>query len=126
VLQDEHGALQNLADLIEGHIDAAAAGRIHCGARLALTAILSHFLELEPGLELVGSGYNADIIEGQLEAFWTRTRQASESLSSRVPLSTAHSPPDGARGGLVVVIVEPSLYCRIWDSNYLAWYKIQR
>jgi hypothetical protein len=62
-----------------------------------MTAILSHFPELEPELELLRSGYNADLMKDEMEAFWTRTRRASKSLSSRVPSSAAHSPPDGDR-----------------------------
>jgi hypothetical protein len=49
---------------------------------------------LESELELLGSGYNADLTKDEMEAFWTRTRQASESLSSRVPSSAAPSPPN--------------------------------
>jgi hypothetical protein len=121
VMQDEHRALQNsvtrvqdlvlkrsdeafslvvalslTADLIEDHVDAVAANGVHSGAWLALTAILSHFPELERELELLGSEYNADLTEGQLEAFWALPHWASESLSSRVPPSVAHSPTDGA------------------------------
>jgi hypothetical protein len=62
-----------------------------------MTAILSHFPELEPELELLRSGYNADLMKDEMEAFWTRTRRASKSLSLRVPSSAAHSPPDGDR-----------------------------
>jgi hypothetical protein len=36
---------------------------VHWGARLVLTAALSHFLELEPELELLGSRYNADLMK---------------------------------------------------------------
>jgi hypothetical protein len=90
VMQDEHRALQNsvtrvqdlvlkrsdeafslvvalslTANLIEDHVDAVATNGVHSGARLALTAILSHFPELEPELELLGSEYNADLTEAQ-------------------------------------------------------------
>jgi hypothetical protein len=65
---------------------------------LALIADLSHFPELEPELELLGSGYNVDLTEGQVEAFWAWTCQASESLSPWVPPSAARNPPDGAGG----------------------------
>jgi hypothetical protein len=64
-------SLSSTMDLIEGHVDAAAASRVHWGARLALTTVLSYFPELEPELELLRSVYNADLMEGQLEAFWT-------------------------------------------------------
>jgi hypothetical protein len=39
------------------------------GAQQALTAILLHIPKLEPELELWGFGYNANLTEGQLEAF---------------------------------------------------------
>jgi hypothetical protein len=58
-------------DLIEGRVDVVAANRVHWEARLALTAGLSHFPELEPKLELLVSENNADLMEGQLDAFWT-------------------------------------------------------
>jgi hypothetical protein len=74
ILQDEHRALQNSADLIEARVDAAAV------------------------LEMLGSGYNTDLMEGQLGAFWTWMCLASESLSSWVPPSAARSPPDGVEG----------------------------
>jgi hypothetical protein len=64
---------------------------------MPLTAILSHFLELELELDLLGSGYNANLTKDEMEVFWTQTRRASESLSSRVPPSVAHGPPDGVR-----------------------------
>jgi hypothetical protein len=63
------------------------------GAPLALTILLSHF----PKLEMLGSRY-MDPMEGQLEAFWTRTCQASGSLSSWFPPSAAHSSLDGTVG----------------------------
>jgi hypothetical protein len=43
----------------------------------------------------LSGSYNADLTEGQLEAFCTRTRQASESLLSWVPPIATRSPPDG-------------------------------
>jgi hypothetical protein len=64
------------------------------GARLVLVASLSHFPKLEPELELLGSGCNADLTEGQLDTLWTQTRQASESLALSIPPSAAHNSPD--------------------------------
>jgi hypothetical protein len=63
---------------------------------IALTAILSHFPKLEVELELLGSRYNADLASDEMEAPWTRTHQASKSLSSRVRLSATRSTPDDA------------------------------
>jgi hypothetical protein len=36
------------------------------------TAALSDFPDLEPELELLGSKYNADLMDGQLDAVWAR------------------------------------------------------
>jgi hypothetical protein len=72
-------------------------GSIGGGGRLTLAAALSRFPELELELELLGSGHNADLMEGQLDALWTQTRQASESLLSSLPSSVACRPPDGVR-----------------------------
>jgi hypothetical protein len=82
-------------DLIEGHIDVAVSNRVHWVTRLVLTAVLSHFLDLVLELELLGSGYNADLAKDEMEVFQTRTCWALESLSSRVHLSVAHSLLDG-------------------------------
>jgi hypothetical protein len=85
-MQDEHRALQNSAtwvrdmflkrsdevsylavalsstvDLIEGRVDAATVNGVHWEAWLVLTTVLSHFLEMEPELELLGSVYNVDL-----------------------------------------------------------------
>jgi hypothetical protein len=51
------------ANLIEGHVNAVVASRVHWGARSALNVVLTHFSELEPMLDLFGSGYNADMLE---------------------------------------------------------------
>jgi hypothetical protein len=62
---------------------------------MVLTATLLYFPEMEADLELLGSGYNADLMSYEMEALWTQTHWASESLSSRVHPLAAHSPPDG-------------------------------
>jgi hypothetical protein len=62
-------ALFSIADLIKGCVDAVVVDGVHWGAQLALTVVLSHFPELEPELLLLGSGYNADLTVGQLDAF---------------------------------------------------------
>jgi hypothetical protein len=84
--------------LTEARVDAVAINGVQWGARLALTAALSYFLELEDELDLLGFGYNADLLSDGMETLWTRTHQASESLSSRVPPSATCSPPGGGRG----------------------------
>jgi hypothetical protein len=87
-------SLSSTVDPIEGHVDEAAANGVHWGGRLAITTTLAHFPELEPELELLGSGHNADLTEGQLDTYWTRTHRALESLSLSVPPSVARSPCD--------------------------------
>jgi hypothetical protein len=62
-----------------------------------LTDVLLHFHELELELEFLGSGYNADLMKDEMDVFWIWTHWALESLSSRVPQSVAHSPPDSTR-----------------------------
>jgi hypothetical protein len=49
-------SLSLATDLIEGHVNATATSGVHWGAQLALTTALSHLPELEPELELLGSG----------------------------------------------------------------------
>jgi hypothetical protein len=83
-------------ELLEGRVDAAATNRVRWGTRSALLVALSHFLALEPELELLGSGHNEDLIEDQEYALWTWLRAASDSLVSHVHPSVAHGPPDGA------------------------------
>jgi hypothetical protein len=64
------------------------------GGQLALITAFSHFPELETEEELLASRHNADLIEGQLDALWTQTRQASESLVLSIPPSVARDSPD--------------------------------
>jgi hypothetical protein len=89
--------LSSTADLIEGRVGAAAINKVHWGAWQEMTTVLLLFPELELELELLGSGYNADLTNNEMEVFWTRTYQASESLLLRVPPSVAHNPPDDTR-----------------------------
>jgi hypothetical protein len=90
-------------------------GSIGGGGRLAPTTTLSHFLELETEIELLGSGHNVDLTEGRLDALWAQTRRASKSLLSSVLSSVTH------RGRVVVValaiFVPPPFSCRLWNSN---------
>jgi hypothetical protein len=65
-------SLSLVEDLIEGRVDVVATNRVRWGSRLALTAALSYFSELEPELDVLGSGRNADLTEGQLEPLWAR------------------------------------------------------
>jgi hypothetical protein len=46
---------------------------------------------------MLGFRYNDDLMTDEMEALLTQTRQALESLSSRVPLLVVRIPPSGAR-----------------------------
>jgi hypothetical protein len=62
---------------------------------LALITALLHIPELEIELELLGSGRNVDLTEGQLYALWTQMHQTLESLElSITPLVARDSPDD--------------------------------
>jgi hypothetical protein len=87
-------SLSLVLELIEGRVDATAANGVCWGAWSVLTTALSHFLELEIELELLGSGSNVDLTEGQLDALWTQMHRASKWLTSCIPPSVAHDPPD--------------------------------
>jgi hypothetical protein len=49
-------SLSTAVELLEGHINAVAANRVCWGTRSALVAALSHLLELEAELEVLGFG----------------------------------------------------------------------
>jgi hypothetical protein len=49
-------SLTTVAKEVEKRINAAATNRVQWGARSALVVVLSHFLELETELKLLGSG----------------------------------------------------------------------
>jgi hypothetical protein len=83
-------------ELTETQVDAATVNAVQWGARLVHATTLLHFPEMEVELDPLGSGYNADLASDEMIILWTRTHRASKSLSSRVPLSTACNPPDGA------------------------------
>jgi hypothetical protein len=61
----------------------------------ALVATVSHFLELDVDLEVLGSGRSVELTEDEAEALWSRVRAASDSLASYIPSSVAHNSPDG-------------------------------
>jgi hypothetical protein len=54
-------SLSMVAELFEGQIDTAAANGVQWGARSALVAALSQFMELKTDLELLGSRRNVDL-----------------------------------------------------------------
>jgi hypothetical protein len=92
-------SLSSVVELPEDHIDAMIANDVCWGTRSTLAATLSHFLELGTKLELLGSGYNADLTKDQVDAIWTQECPASDSLVSYVPPLVARNPPNGAAGG---------------------------
>jgi hypothetical protein len=61
-----------------------------------LVTTLSHFLELEAELELLGSGHNVAQMEDRGDALWILARSASNLLVSHVLPSVVHGPPYGA------------------------------
>jgi hypothetical protein len=65
--------VSSTTDLIEGCIDGVATNGVHCGAWLALTAVLSHFPDLELEFKLLGSRYNANPTKDEMDVFWTQT-----------------------------------------------------
>jgi hypothetical protein len=66
--------------------------------QLAQIATLSHFLELLTELELLGFRHNVDLTEGQLDALWTQTCWASESLVLGIPSLVSRDSPDDTGG----------------------------
>jgi hypothetical protein len=89
-------SLSMVAELLEGRIDTATANPICWGTRSALVATLSHFPELKSELELLGFGQNADLTDDQADALWPLVSVASDSLTSLVPSSITHDPPNDA------------------------------
>jgi hypothetical protein len=57
------GSLSTVAELLKGWFDTMTTNSVHWGTRSALITTLSHFLELEVELELLGSGHNAALTE---------------------------------------------------------------
>jgi hypothetical protein len=80
--------------LIEDDVNAMTTNGVRWGTRSVLATALLHFPELEVELELLGSWRNVDMIGGLVDALWSQTCQASESLVAFIPLSIAHGPSD--------------------------------
>jgi hypothetical protein len=88
-------SLSIAAELLEGHVDAAAANGVRCGTQSALVATLLHFSELETELELLGSGRNAVLMEDQVDSLWIQACLASDLLALHVLPVVARNPLDG-------------------------------
>jgi hypothetical protein len=59
-----------------------------------LATAVTHFPELGADVELLRSERNMDLMEDQVDALWTQTRQSSESLVAFIPPSVAHGSPN--------------------------------
>jgi hypothetical protein len=57
-------------ELLEGRIDVVATNRVCWGSRFALATAVSHFLELNTKLEMLGSGCSVDLTEDEADALW--------------------------------------------------------
>jgi hypothetical protein len=59
-------------ELLEGRVDAVTANRVQWGTRSVLVSALSYVSKLETELELLRFRRNADLMEDQVDALWTR------------------------------------------------------
>jgi hypothetical protein len=87
-------SLSIVAEEVEKWVNAAATNGIRWGNRSVLVAALSHFPKLEPKLELVGSGWDADLSDSQADTLWPLVSLALDSLASLIHSSLARDPPD--------------------------------
>jgi hypothetical protein len=85
-------SLSMVVELLEVQVNATTTNVIRWGTQSAMVAILLHF----PKLEHLGSACNADLMEDQVDALWTRVRAALYSLTVHILPSIARSPPDGS------------------------------
>jgi hypothetical protein len=91
-------SLSSAAELTEDNVDTAATNDVCWGIWSALAAAFSHFQELGPELELLGSRCNADLTDDQMDALWAQARLALDSLASFIPSLVARGCPDSAGG----------------------------
>jgi hypothetical protein len=84
-------SLARVVEEDENRINTAVANGVRWGTRFALVAVLSHFPELEPNLELFRSGQDTDLSD---DALWPLVSAASDSPASLIPSSLARDPPD--------------------------------
>jgi hypothetical protein len=61
-------SLARVVEEDENRINTAIANGVRWGARFALVAVLSHFPELEPNLELFRSGQDTDLSDERVDA----------------------------------------------------------
>jgi hypothetical protein len=88
-------SMSAVAELLKGQIYTTAANGVHWGFCSMLVAVVSHFLELDADLEVLGSGHSMGLTEDEVDILWSRVRTAAHSIASHVPSSVAYNPPDG-------------------------------
>jgi hypothetical protein len=81
---------------VENRINMAAANGVRSETRSTLVVVLSHFPKLELKLELLRFRRDADQSDDRADALWPLVSMASDSLTSLVPSSLVHNPPDDA------------------------------
>jgi hypothetical protein len=89
-------SLYIVVEEVENRINTVATNGVRWGTRSALVAILSHFPELEPELELLESGRDVDQSNDQADALWPLVSVVSDSLVLLIPSSLARDSPDDA------------------------------
>jgi prophage DNA circulation protein len=89
-------SLSSAVELIKGRINIVAANLVRWGTGSVLATTLCHFLQLETELELLGCRHKADLMKDQVDALWTKTHRALESLVSCIISMIAHG-VDGHR-----------------------------
>jgi hypothetical protein len=81
----------------ENWINTATVNGVRWGTQSTLVAVLSHFPKLEPKLELLGSGWDADLTDNWADALWPLVSTTTDSLASLIPSSLARDPPNNVQ-----------------------------
>jgi hypothetical protein len=79
-----------------GRIDVATTNGVCWGSHAALVVAVLYFLELDANLEVLGSGRNTGLTEGEVGAIWSQVCEVANSLESHIPSSVARNPPNSA------------------------------
>jgi hypothetical protein len=108
-------SLARVVEEIENRINTAATNLVRWGTRSALVAVLSHFPELEPELELLGCRRDVDLSNNRADALWPLVSMAQ----SRWCRSFPHHWPTTFRttwssSGVWPVVL---LFCKIWQTQ---------
>jgi hypothetical protein len=108
-------SLAEVAGEVENQINKAAANGVWWGTHSSLVAVLSHFPELDPRLELLGPRRDADLSDDRVDNHWPLVSAVLDSLALLVPhhfpaiLQTTWS----SSGAWPVVL----LFCKIWQTR---------